>query len=385
MNERLPITWAPERCSFIDARSGLEVLQLTDHKGHSNHLYFTNPGWFDGGRRLMFGSDRHNKTDLFSVDLISGEILQHTGLEPEKTLNFLAATVNPIRDEVYFSHGNQVHALDLRSHDSRVIYDLPAGYVKSMLSCTADGRSVLAGLFKDMSDQFPVDLDRGYVGFFQTWNAHPHSMIVQIHADGSGSEIVWEENEWIGHVNASPTRPELLTFCHEGPWRNVDHRIWGFNLDTRDAWKIRPKTSKEHFGHEYWLADGEHVGYHGALEDGKIIFGFIKHDNTGQREVAFPFPTGHIHSRDMDLIVGDAGNVVRCWVWDESDQEYVGPHVLCTHDCTMKIQVLHVHPRFSPDGNWVVFTSDRSGYGNVYLVEVPARERIHDLPFELFS
>jgi oligogalacturonide lyase len=37
----------------------------------------------------------------------------------------------------------------------------------------------------------------------------------------------------------------------------------------------------------------------------------------------------------------------------------------------MKIQQLHVHPRFSPDGRHVLFTSDVSGYGNVYLAEVP--------------
>ena len=37
----------------------------------------------------------------------------------------------------------------------------------------------------------------------------------------------------------------------------------------------------------------------------------------------------------------------------------------------MKIQQLHVHPRFSPDGTHVLFTSDVSGYGNVYLAEVP--------------
>ncbi len=37
----------------------------------------------------------------------------------------------------------------------------------------------------------------------------------------------------------------------------------------------------------------------------------------------------------------------------------------------MKIQQLHPHPRFSPDGSQVIFTSDMSGYGNVYLADVP--------------
>jgi len=40
------------------------------------------------------------------------------------------------------------------------------------------------------------------------------------------------------------------------------------------------------------------------------------------------------------------------------------------------LQQVHVHPRFTPDGRGVLFTSDRSGYGNVYLVEVPEFDRL---------
>ena len=37
----------------------------------------------------------------------------------------------------------------------------------------------------------------------------------------------------------------------------------------------------------------------------------------------------------------------------------------------MKIQQVHAHPRFTPDGKQVLFTSDVSGYGNVYMADVP--------------
>ena len=332
--------------------------------------------------------DRNNATNLFSVDLNSGEILQHTDFDPRKMTeyyNFLTATVNPIKDEVYFYLSGSIVALDLKTQEQRVIYQIPKGYIHSMINCTADGKSVCIGLFQDLSAQFSIDYQRGYVGFAQTLRAHPYSMIVQIPLNGTNPDIVWEEKEWIGHINTSPTQPHLLTFCHEGPWTSVDQRIWGLNLETREAWKIRPKQGKEHFGHEYWLADGEHIGYHGGLANGQKIFGFIKYDNTDQREIEFPFQTGHIHSLDMDVIVGDAGRVVRCWVWDKDEGEYVGPLVLCEHNCTMKIQILHVHPRFSPDGKFVLFTSDRKGYGNVHLVEVPEKKKLLDLPFEIIE
>jgi len=38
---------------------------------------------------------------------------------------------------------------------------------------------------------------------------------------------------------------------------------------------------------------------------------------------------------------------------------------------------VHVHPRFSPDGASVLYTSDHSGYGNLYLADLPAFD---DLP-----
>ncbi len=62
-------TWPAEWSADDDALSGVRVRRLTDYKGHSHHLYFTNPGWWDGGRRLLFGSDRDNRTNLFSIDL----------------------------------------------------------------------------------------------------------------------------------------------------------------------------------------------------------------------------------------------------------------------------------------------------------------------------
>jgi oligogalacturonide lyase len=91
-------------------------------------------------------------------------------------------------------------------------------------------------------------------------------------------------------------------------------------------------------------------------------------DDTDHIENSFPGLTGHIHSNDENLIVGDGGKVVRIWQWDGT--AYSNPRVLCRHDSSSKMQQLHVHPRFSADNSQVVFTTDVSGYGNVYLVDV---------------
>ncbi|MCD6289530.1 MAG: PD40 domain-containing protein, partial [Anaerolineae bacterium] len=49
------------------------------------------------------------------------------------------------------------------------------------------------------------------------------------------------------------------------------------------------------------------------------------------------------------------------------------------HRGSFHIQEVHVHPRFSPDDRYVLFTSDATGYGNPYLVEVPEFESLPTL------
>ncbi len=366
---------------FPDSWTGARVRQLTNYKGHSHHFYFTNPGWFAGGRKLLFSSDRENRTNLFSVDLETWAITQLTDLEPlplPREVEFLRACLNPAKDEAYFWHGYKLMALDLDTLEQRTLYEMPEGWNVSMINATADGRFVCAAVSEDLSDRIRTDLLRGYVGFSETWEARPLSRVLKIPADGSGAETVWEEKYWIGHVNTSPKLPGILTFCHEGPWEKVDQRIWGLDLRTGKAWKIRPNEEGEIVGHEYWHADGEYIGYHGWQADGRVYFGCIRYDNTDRLEVDFPHETGHIHSNDRSLIAGDGGNEVRLWRWNGTD--YDGPRALCVHRCSKHIQQLHVHPRFSPDGRQVLFTSDRSGYGNVYLAGVPDFESLPLIP-----
>ena len=365
--------WPSETVEVRDPLSGIALRQLTNFRAHSHHFYFTNPGWYDGGRRLLVASDRDNRTNLFGLDLDSGQLQQLTDLDPlplPREVEFLRACVSSTRDEAYFWYGMELRALDLHSLETRVLYRMEDGWDVSMINCSADGHHVYASVSEDMSSRFRVDYLRGYVGFRETWAARPPSRILRIAVDGSGGQILFEESYWIGHVNTSPTRNELLTFCHEGPWNEVDNRIWGMNVDTGAVWKIRARQEEgEAVGHEYWHADGERIGYHGRRVDGTQFIGHVRYDDTNPVETAFPGKTGHIHSNGPELIVGDGGRVVR--LWQRQGDGYGAPRALCRHDSSMKIQQLHVHPRFSPDGKHVLFTSDVSGYGNVYLAEVP--------------
>lgn len=369
--------WPAEISESTDSLSGVAVRRLTAYRGHSHHFYFTNPGWYDGGKRLLISSDRENRTNLFGLELATGDLTQLTDLEPlplPREVEFLRACASNTRDEAYYWYGLDLVALDLRTLESRVLYRMDEGWDVSMINCSADGRHLYASISEDLSDRFRVDYLRGYIGFRETWEARPLSRIIKVAIDGAGGEPIFEERYWIGHVNTSPTRSDLLTFCHEGPWNEVDNRIWGMNADSGEVWKIRAREADESVGHEYWHADGERIGYHGRNRDGTQFLGHAHYDDSDRVEVSFPGQTGHIHSNAPELIVGDGGRVVR--LWRSSGDGYDGPRALCRHDSSMKIQQLHVHPRFDATGRYVIFTSDVSGYGDVYQVEVPSFESL---------
>lgn len=366
---------------IVDPVSGVTLRQFTSYKTNNHHLYFTNPGWYDGNRRLLFGSDRGNRTNLFSLHLASGEITQLTDLAPvppPRETEFLCVGVNPVRDEAYFWYDRELCALDLHSYAMRVLWRIPDGFIRSMTNCTADGKYVCTGIYQDLTDHIKVDLNRNYVGFREIHAACPESRVMRVAVDGSGVECAWAENYWIGHINTSPTQPNLLTFCHEGPWDKVDNRIWGLDLATGKAWMIRQPEPGANVGHEYWHADGIHIGYHGRTKEGRKFFGKVRYDDTDRFEVDFPSETGHIHSNDFSLIVGDGAGYIRLWRWNGTD--FDGPRALAHHRSSMKIQQAHPHPRFSPDGKRVLFTSDWTGYCQIYEAEVPEFDSLPVIP-----
>jgi oligogalacturonide lyase len=160
-----------ETITTKDRESQVEVTQLTNYKGHSHHFYFTNPGWYDHDRKLLIGSDRNNRTNLYGIDLESGEIEQLTDLDPvplPRELEFIRACKNPLKDEAYFWHDFSLLALDLHTKQLRTIYEIDPIWCVSMTNCTADGKFVVFGSWEDLSDRFQVDLLRGYIGFAET-------------------------------------------------------------------------------------------------------------------------------------------------------------------------------------------------------------------------
>ena len=371
-----------EKHTYTDRVTGVSVQQLTDHLAHNYHLYFTNPGWWDAGRRLLFGSDRGNCGNLYSIELASGVLTRLTDNAPGTASSYQGASVNPVRDEAYVWHQRRLVAIDLRSGQQRPLLDCPDGWDASGTNCTADGRFVCAVL-RQQVDVGPVDLGAGYIGFREIFAAHPLCRVIAVPLEAASHdpETLHEERAWIGHVNTSPQRADVLTFCHEGPWHLVEQRMWVLDRSSGRVWKLRPQQPGEAVGHEYWMTDGVTIGYHGK-RDTIAFYGFIRYDNTAAVEVPFPHDSNHFHSNTPDLIVADGpqrGLTPYVLLCRFDGRQFEGPRVLCVHRGSRHIQHLHIHPRFTPDGRHVLFTADPRGYGQLFLAEVPPFEELPTL------
>lgn len=365
-----------------DSTTGLRIRQLTNYRGNSYHLYFTNSGWHAGDRRLVFGSDRDNRTNLYDLELESGEITQLTDFDTKPLPgggSVQNAILNPTREEAYFWHDGTLLAVNLENGDTRELYRPDEGMLGGNNSVTADGASVVTQVHEDLSDRIRLDLGHGYVGFRELWEAKPLCRVMKIDTETGKAESVHEERCWVGHVNTSTTRPELATFCHEGPWNLVDQRMWGLDISTGRTWKLREQAPAERVGHEYWFEDGIHIGYQGWDEAGDHFYGSIRYDDTERLEVPFPHGSSHFHSNDLSLVVGDGSKTrPELLLWRFAGEGFEGPKLVTKHRGSFHCQDVHVHPRFSPDGRQILYCSDAAGYGNLYLVDVPDFDKLPD-------
>ena len=210
-------------------------------------------------------------------------------------------------------------------------------------------------------------------------------------------------NDWLNHLLFSPSDPNLLMFCHEGPWHKVD-RIWLIRPDGSHLANIHKRTmNMEIAGHEFWSADGQTAwydlqtprgedfwvaGYNVAsgdrtwyhLErdewsvhfnvspDGKLFCG----DGGSEGMVAHAQNGKWINLFYPQLVPDDAGNNI-------DKKGLVKPGVfrreklvnMAKHD-----YLLEPNATFTPDMKWIVFRSNMFGPSQVFAVEVAkARNR----------
>jgi oligogalacturonide lyase len=214
--------------------------------------------------------------------------------------------------------------------------------------------------------------------------------------------------DWINHLLFSPKDPNLLMYCHEGPWQKVD-RIWMIHTDGTHNTLIHKRTfAMEIAGHEFWGIDGETIWYDWQPIKGQDFYLAGLNLESGKK-TAFHMDRNEwsIHfnlTKDLDMFAGDGGDpgqVAKApdGEWIELFHPYMIPldgalnspsfyqpgifrseHLVNMAQHNYKLEP---NVRFSPDKSLVIFTSNMFGPGFVFGVETA--KAVNPKPGEVMS
>jgi len=386
--------YPPEGRWYADAQTGRPVRQLTS-VGHNYHLYFYNPTVTPDGRYVVFYSERTGLTNLFRLDLSSGESVQLTDAADVRAeywpftppIRGVGACLAALGDEgrrVYYFEGNDLKSVHLDSLEAQLVLRVPADRRPSMLNANADTLVFATwdeALFSDYArrayggEKFPDD------AFFQQTT----STITRVDLrSGLAEEKLRLPNFWINHVLLHPTQRHRLLFCHE--FTHAHDRLWLLDTDTGRCAPVPGQRADEWIEHEFWSKDGLRICFHGGWDGDETrafcgwcdpagtTYARFEHHTSGRVYAHYNLhPGGHAMVTDGE---GRPGCISRVELRD-GRQEFT---VLCRHDSYEPVedQRAHPHPSFTPDGRQVVFTANHGGVSQVYLAAWDAEASPHD-------
>jgi oligogalacturonide lyase len=384
---------------WVDADTGHRVIRLSREPGSESFYFNVNPFTPDG-KKMVFTAP----SGISVIDLATREIEKVVAGQRLRVI-----LVGRQTGQVYYSQRTNVFAADLETKKVRKIATLPRGTRVSAVNCD---ETLLAGTTVFLTEEqapeeqareeaFESDSDlarrnqarnlekrferRLPMGLF-FYNLQTGRM--QTFARG---------NDWLNHLLFSPTDPNLLLFCHEGPWHKVD-RIWLIHSDGTGLTNIHKRTlAMEIAGHEFWSADGRTVWYDLQTPRGEDFWVAGYNVATGARtRYHLQRDEWSVHfnvSPDGTLLCGDGGDkdmVAHAdngkWIYlfhpelivDRSagnidTGKLIKPGVfqaerlvnLTDHDYALEPNAM-----FTPDMKWLVFRSNLHGANHIYAVEL---------------
>ncbi len=342
---------------------GYEVIQWT-RTGNNNHLYFNVESFIDTDH-FIFYSDRSGRTNLYRMNMTDGTSVQMTD---EDSL-WQSAWHWPRFHTLWYISGGRLKALNTSSLETRTIFTFERGRPESF-SITCDGQYCVYG--ENKNPGFSPDHSTGPYALFRL--------------DLQSKEIKQISPDFgfkIGHVQASPDDPGKISYCWQhvyvenapGIVGNTPERIWWNNIEGTDGGPVGIQEFGLHRTHEFWFPDGKHIGYsaryHFGPNKGKQYIGVITPD--GRKNFMMPAPVSSSHNQmfsDNRHWVSDLYDGDNLALFTIDGEKISKTDVLFRHQSSMEGQLSHPHPHFSPDGKYILFSTDRSGAPQVYSVTV---------------
>ena len=415
----LPTEW-------IDRDTGHRIVRLSREDG-TQSLYFNQNAYTADGKHLIVTTQGGG---ISTIDLTTHEVKP---LVPGRVSVLMAAHKS---GDVYYTRRdtvNTVYATNVTTRVTREVVKLPAG--RTVASLNAD-ETLLLGTFVDgaapavaaaapAGGRLPgADPRFGQPGYQATGaDGKPMTFAdakdLQLHntlmATRAGAprvlftvnvktgqlKEIFREHEWLGHLQFSPSDPNLIMFCHEGTWHEVD-RIWTIHADGSGLKLMHTRTmNMEIAGHEFFSSDGANIWYDLQTPRGVDFwlagYGLATGKRTWYHLDRNEWSVHFNVSPDGKLFAGDGGDsemVARApdgkWIYlfrPQAVPDVAGVKApnsdkltdigtfqserlvnMSKHDYRLEPNVT-----FSPDMKWIIFRSNMLGPTHVFAVEIEKR------------
>jgi oligogalacturonide lyase len=357
---------------WIDKDTHHKIIRLSRKDGNNLSFYFHNNP-FIGNKMIFYSTDEHGR-QLYTVDLGSlklKRISQATGG---------AEIVGHRSNSVYYQSHDSVFATSVETGKTRLIIVFPANFRGNISTLNAD-ETLLAGMKaseeqREILRKYPEKHDF----FDRIFDAHLPNTLFTINTKTGALKEIHTENTWLGHVQFSPTDPDLLMFCHEGPWQKVD-RIWTIRMKSGEVRLMHKRTVvNEIAGHEFFSPDGKSIYFDWQIPKGQTFYlGKVNIKTLEEKRYQMTRDEWSIHftvSSDEKLYAGDGGDAGQVAKAKDGRWIYLfrpdGDHFVSEKLVNMKDQYYKLEPNvhFSPDNKWVIFRANFEGKEEVYAVEL---------------
>jgi oligogalacturonide lyase len=316
---------------------------------------------------------------LFTVNLKDAKVEQLTSDGEQKRMLPMIARATR---EVLHQSGDSIYATSIDTRKTRKLYTFPAGTRGGIATINADGTmfagSVAAPEQAEINRKYPKKSEY----FDRIYDAHLLNSIFTINIKTGEYKLVHSENNWLGHIQFSPTDPNILMFCHEGPWHKVD-RIWRYNLQDQTTTLMHQRSMPmEIAGHEYFAPDGKSIWFDLQKPRGQKFYMAGADVQTGKEIGIYELTADEwsIHyalSPDQKMFAGDGGDPTQVahaangmWIYAFYPE---GGRFRSEKLVNMKAhdyRGLEPNVHFSPDGKWIIFGGTFEGRKETYAVEI---------------
>jgi hypothetical protein len=358
-----------------DEKTGVVVHQLTTHCSINHHLYFLNRSFTPDGKVIIFTSYRDGQPNLYESNFPDGPIGQLTegeGLHP------FSACLSDSGTQIFFTRKGSVWSLDRGTLEEACL----ASFSNAQLgecNLSHSGRWIVTAVRQDGQAGIAlIRTDGREHGILLHWPRtviHPqfHPLddnLIEFSSDPAPRmHLVRRDN---GHTECLYEHGNNEFIVHEtflGPSGDLVFEVWPFALKRLDwqsreistiaeinAWHIAPDSMGTTI-----LYDTNHPDI--GIQRIEVASGkcqtvcFPKSSNQGSQWKTSRYALAEDWAR-----VAAQQNLERqsslSWMEMKTDTVY-GP------------QWTHPHPSWHPDETQVVFTSDRSGFPQVYAARIP--------------